>query len=195
MNDRPASPAFRTLFEEHFSYVWGVLRRLGVGNDDVEDLAHEVFLNVYRHLSDYDPARPVRPWLFGFAFRIASDHRRRAHRHRETVDTEVFASDLTVSADVALVRAEERSLLMPALDQVAVERRAVLVLHEWDDCAIPEVAWTLGIPTWTAQRRFLRVCPRRTVRGRSIRCRRCALHPWAAFGRRLRLRQPSARTR
>jgi RNA polymerase sigma-70 factor, ECF subfamily len=154
VNDRPSAPGFRILFEEHFSYVWSVLRRLGVGNDDVEDLAHEVFLNVYRHFSDYDPARPVRPWLFGFAFHVASDDRRRAHRRREVFGTEVVASDPTASADDALVRAEERSLLMRALDQIELDRRAVLVLHEWDDCTIPEVARALGIPLNTAYTRL-----------------------------------------
>jgi len=154
VNDRSPASGFRTLFEEHFAYVWSVLRRLGVGNDDVEDLAHEVFLNVYRHFADYDPGRPVKPWLFGFAFRVASDDRRRARRRREVVGTDVVVSDPAAAADDALVRAEERSLLMRALDQIALDRRAVLVLHEWDGCTIPEVARALGIPLNTAYTRL-----------------------------------------
>ena len=38
---------------------WSDLRpQLGIGPDDV-------FVVVHRHLGDYDPARPLRPWLFG----------------------------------------------------------------------------------------------------------------------------------
>jgi RNA polymerase sigma-70 factor (ECF subfamily) len=49
----------------------------------VEDLTHDVFIQVNRHLAAYDGTRPARPWLFGFAYRVASQHRRRAHRRRD----------------------------------------------------------------------------------------------------------------
>jgi RNA polymerase sigma-70 factor (ECF subfamily) len=154
VNDRSPAPSFRTLFDGHFSYVWSVLRRLGVRDEDVEDLVHEVFLNVYRHLPDYDPTLPVKPWLFGFAFRVASDDRRRARRRREVIGTEVVPAEPARSAHDALVRAEERSLLMRALQEIALDRRAVLVLHEWDECTIPEVARSLRIPLNTAYTRL-----------------------------------------
>src|SRR5258708_34117311 len=71
------------LFQMHAGYVWNTLRRLGAGPADVEDLTHEVFLQVHARLGDFDTTRPARPWLFGFAFRVASRHRRRAHHRRE----------------------------------------------------------------------------------------------------------------
>ena len=43
-----------------------------------------MFVEVFRNLHRYDPARPLRPWLFAFAFRFASDYRRLA-RHRVEV--------------------------------------------------------------------------------------------------------------
>src|SRR5438552_2588961 len=79
-----ALSTLRALFDAHAGYVWSTLRRLGVPSADLEDLTHDVFLQVYRRLDVYDPLRPVRPWLFGFAYRIASQHRRRAHRRHET---------------------------------------------------------------------------------------------------------------
>src|SRR4051812_36542553 len=74
-------PDFRVIYEAHFNYVWHSLRRIGVQDADLEDLAHDVFVAFYRGLDNYDPTRPVKPWLFGICFRVASDHRRRA-RHR-----------------------------------------------------------------------------------------------------------------
>ena len=67
---------FRRIFDAELGYVWGTLRRLGVGPADVEDVAHDVFLQVYDKLAVYDRTRPLRPWLFGFAFRAASGYRR-----------------------------------------------------------------------------------------------------------------------
>src|SRR5262245_54912952 len=84
-----ARPQFADVFLNEFSYVWSALARLGIEPCDREDLAHEVFCRVYRRLSDYDPARPLRPWLFGFAFRLASDHRRQARRRFELMGLDV----------------------------------------------------------------------------------------------------------
>jgi RNA polymerase sigma-70 factor (ECF subfamily) len=145
---------FRELFGEHFGYVWTSLARLGVAEADREDVAHEVFLAVYRKLDGYDASRPVRPWLFAFAAGVASDYRRLA-RHK--VD---LVSDFgEISADAAkgeeLIEVRERHALVDAaLAQVDDEKRAVLVLHELDDCPIPEVAVALGIPEGTAYSRL-----------------------------------------
>ncbi|HVJ90987.1 MAG TPA: RNA polymerase sigma factor [Labilithrix sp.] len=145
---------FRALFKDHFRWVWGTLRRLGVRESDAEDLAHEVFLAVHRRLADFDRSRPVRPWLFGFAFRIAAKHRRSAPRRREVIGVEDGIVDQHPRPDEALSASEARSLLMRALDELDLDRRAVLVLHEWDGEPIPSVARALEIPLNTAYSRL-----------------------------------------
>src|SRR5215472_17365750 len=82
--DADRDALFRDVFAGEFDYVWTSLRRLGVHDRDLEDVAQEVFVHVHRRLDDYDPGRPLRPWLFAFAFRCASDWRRLA-RHRVEV--------------------------------------------------------------------------------------------------------------
>src|SRR5262249_14351656 len=90
--DRPRD--FRSLFDREFSYVWTALRRLGVAARDLEDVTHDVFVEVFRNFARYDPARPVRPWLFAFAFRFASDYRRLV-RHR----VEIYEEPVGKAAD------------------------------------------------------------------------------------------------
>ncbi len=150
----PASPDLRTLFVMHAGYVWNSLRRLGVPPADLEDLTHDVFVEVQRHLGDFQTARPVRPWLFGFAFRIASAHRRRAHRRREIPGEPERAPDPLPLPDEAFATSERRQLLARALEYLPIERRAVLVLYEIDGVDIETVARTLGIPVNTAYSRL-----------------------------------------
>ena len=152
---RPQAPDFRAVFEAEFSYVFNTLHRLGVRRPDLEDLTHEVFVAVHRALADYDPARPLRPWLFGIAFRVASDDRRRAHHRREAPgDHAAEAADARPPADEVLASAQARQLLLEALDEVELDRRAVLVLHEIDGHSVPEVALALSIPVNTAYSRL-----------------------------------------
>src|SRR6187549_3341356 len=74
-------PDFREIFETQFSYVWHVLKRLGVAERDLEDLAQQVFLQVHGQLPKFVSSRPLRPWLFSFAYHAASNYRALS-RHR-----------------------------------------------------------------------------------------------------------------
>jgi RNA polymerase sigma-70 factor (ECF subfamily) len=147
-------PDFRAIFREHFDYVWNSLRHCGVRPADLEDLAHEVFFRVHERIDAYDPARPIRPWLFAFVYRVASAHRRLARHRAEVLDDRVDAPDGGVGAEEILIRRQDGELAAQALDAVDLDRRAVFLLHEIDEVPIPQVAEALGIPTATAYSRL-----------------------------------------
>ena len=166
-----APPTFPQLFEEQASYVWAALKRLGIRHSDLEDLTHDVFVQVFRQLDQYDPARPMKPWLFGFAFRIASQHRRR-HAYRFEVAEQREAADAAPDPADQLLASERRQLAWAALEELELNQRAVFILHELDGCSIPKVAEHLGIPLSTAYSRL-----------------RLAREDFARAARRLRSRQ------
>jgi RNA polymerase sigma-70 factor (ECF subfamily) len=147
-------PDLGAIFDEHFDYVWATLRRLGVRDADREDLVHEVFLKIHTRLADYDASRPLRPWLFGFAYRVAADHHRLARHRVEVLGAPGDAADDTVAADERVAALEERDLLLSALQTIELDRRAVLVMHDIDDVPVPEIAQMLDIPLNTAYSRL-----------------------------------------
>jgi len=147
-------PAFPELFAAHFDYVWHALRRLGVREADLEDVTHDVFLAVFRKLGEFDAARPLRPWLFGFAFRKASDYRELARHRFEVVSDNVERPDARPSALDHAMQSEALVAARAALATLELGRRAVFILHELDDCPMPEVACALGIPLNTAYSRL-----------------------------------------
>jgi RNA polymerase sigma-70 factor (ECF subfamily) len=149
-----ARPDMGAIFDEYFDYVWNSLRRLGVYDGDLEDLSHEVFLRVHAKLGDYDVARPIRPWLFGFAYRIAADHRRLARHRHEVLGAPVEAVDPVRPADERIEASEERALVGAALASMDFDRRAVLVLHDVEEVSVPAIAADLGIPLNTAYSRL-----------------------------------------
>jgi len=148
---------FDRIYESEFGYVVKTLRRLGIPERDLADVAQEAFLRVYQALPSYDPARPVRPWLFGFALRTASNHSRLWRRRNLTpAAVEVEVRDTSPTPEQALSSVEERGLLIEALQSLSLPRRAVVVLHEIDGLPIPEVAGVLHIPLNTAYSRLRR---------------------------------------
>ena len=145
---------FRAVFEEELGYVWSTLRRLGVRSADLEDVAHEVFVVVHRRLPDFDPERPLRPWLFGIAYRVTADYRRRAHRRYEvSTDMEPRESAAGGPEEDAMQR-ERRVLLARALDMLDDDKRAVIVMHDLDEVPMPEIAHALEIPLNTGYSRL-----------------------------------------
>jgi RNA polymerase sigma-70 factor (ECF subfamily) len=148
---------FAQLFTAQASYVGHSLRRLGVRDADLEDVTHEVFLVVHRIWPTYDASRPLRPWLFGVAFRVASDYRRLAYvvRERATDSAEIAAPAVrTADPERELQRHQTRTQILAALEAIAIDRRAVFILHEIDETPIPEVAAALAIPLNTAYSRL-----------------------------------------
>ncbi|HEX7597215.1 MAG TPA: sigma-70 family RNA polymerase sigma factor [Polyangia bacterium] len=147
-------PDFPNIYRTEFPYVWKTLRRLGTPPQDIEDLAHDLFIVVQRHLPQYDPARPLRPWLFGIALRVVADFRRSPRNVREVLDDAVEPVDGKPTAHERLESSEARAMLLKALDTLDLDRRAVFVMHELDEIPIPEVASALAIPLNTAYSRL-----------------------------------------
>jgi RNA polymerase sigma-70 factor (ECF subfamily) len=152
--DQQRAAAFRRLFDAELQYVWNTLRYLGVRQPDVKDIAHEVFLTVYQRLSDHDPSRPVRPWLFVISYHAAGNYRRLARHRREILGEDEEVGDASVTAQEQMEQCERRRLLLAALERVDLDKRAVLVMHDMDGIAIPQVAEALGIPLNTAYSRL-----------------------------------------
>jgi RNA polymerase sigma-70 factor (ECF subfamily) len=148
--------AFGQVYSEQFDYVWQSLRRLGVGAGDVEDAVHDVFLVVQRRLVDYDPARPVRPWLFGIAYRIVSERRRRGSAVEVAADEhEVLAvADGQPSAEARFATEQARQRVHRALGELPIEQRAVVVMHDLEGHSASEVAEAIGIPLNTVYSRL-----------------------------------------
>jgi RNA polymerase sigma-70 factor (ECF subfamily) len=139
-------------FLRELDYVHRTLRRLGTAPSETDDLAQEVFLVLRKCWTAYDPERPLRPYLFGIAFRIAAAHHRK--RKREVTFEIVEVSDTGPGPDDALQTKQARALVLAALEHIPLPRRAVLVMHDLDDVPVSQVASVLSIPLFTAYSRL-----------------------------------------
>ena len=146
---RPAPPSSSTEhpclepFDRELDYIFTTLRRLGAKPPELEDLAQEIFVVLHKNWSTMDTTRPLRPYLFGVAFRVFYAHRRR--RRREVPFGVVEIEDGAPSPEGSLDRKESIALLHAALERVPLRRRAVVVMHELDDVPVLEVARRLSM--------------------------------------------------
>lgn len=144
----PPDGEFRRLFDAEFGWVCRTLRRLGVSVGDLEDVAQELFVTVHRNFADYDPQRPLKPWLFSFALRFASNYRRLARTRGHDGDEKLARLP---SGDP---NAEARDLVLRALATLEFAPRSLVVMHDLEGFDAPEIASQLGIPLNTVYSRL-----------------------------------------
>lgn len=145
---------FESLFEAELDYVWNSLRRLGVREADLDDGVNEVFLRVHRQLAQYDSSRPVRPWLFAFAARVAAEHRRLSRNRFEIPGLPADVRDPAPTAHEHLEQSETRAMVLAALDALDQDKREVFVAIEIEEHSGPEVAEALGVSVNTVYSRL-----------------------------------------
>lgn len=138
----PENPCLAA-FDSELDYLFETLRRLGAGPREIEDLAQEVFLVLHKNWPTLDTTRPLRPYLFGIAFRIVCAHRRR--RAREIPTPALDLEDDTLSPEGSLQSKESVALLLAALDRIPLPRRAVVIMHDLDGLPVAEIAERLSI--------------------------------------------------
>jgi RNA polymerase sigma-70 factor (ECF subfamily) len=144
------------VYDDHASFVWSTLQRLGVPPNDAEDLLQEVFLVVHRRLPEYDASRgELRGWLWGICVRTVQGWRKRAHRRRERVmDPPERLTDSAERPDAVAQAASTRGALDALLDELDEERRVVLVMYEIEGRSCAEIADELAIPVGTVHSRL-----------------------------------------
>jgi len=139
-------------YQSEFDYLYRTLRRLGVRPEDLEDQAQEIFLVLNRKWQEYDASRPLRPYLFGIAFRVVAAGRRKQQRE-EPRELEEVAAD-GEHPDEALDAARTRALVLRALARIPLPRRAVFVMHDIDETPMREIARALSLPLFTGYSRL-----------------------------------------
>jgi RNA polymerase sigma-70 factor (ECF subfamily) len=129
--------------ELEFDYLCRGLRKRGFSQSDAEDLAQEVMLIMCRRWHEYDRSRPLRLWLTGIAFRVASHHRRRGCR--EVPVGAVERPSPTLDMESMLLARGLLSDVERALKQLPERQRALLLWHDVENVSVRQIATRLGL--------------------------------------------------
>jgi RNA polymerase sigma-70 factor (ECF subfamily) len=150
-----AADTFPRVFHAYAGYVISLLRRVGVHEADVEDVAQEVFMIVHAQLASFEGRSTLKTWISGICLRKASDYRRKAHRRRELAIGALpeEASD-GGEQEAQLERKQHSTLLERALQHLTEKQLQVFVLYEIEELSMAEVAQALGCPRFTAYTRL-----------------------------------------
>src|SRR5438034_7449940 len=112
--------AFEKLIERHQSMVIGTIARMLGSNSDVEDIAQQVFIRVWKSASRYVPRAKFTTWLLKITRNLVFNELRRSKRHAHTpMQTEGNSEDIPLKDEG--VQAPDSALLETEL-QEAVDK-------------------------------------------------------------------------
>jgi RNA polymerase sigma-70 factor (ECF subfamily) len=158
----PPGPALA----DELAHLHRTVRRQGLSAADADDLVQEVCLVMCRRWADYDPGRPLRPWLLGIAFRLL--HKFRVRSARELPRGLVDGADQTPTPEQVLTSLRAHRLVTRALADLPVRQRALIVMADLEEKPLRDVAHALSVRRFAlyarlrlARRALARACRRR----------------------------------
>ena len=144
----------REVFAQHLPFVWRTLRCQNVAPRDIEDVAQEVFVVIFKKLPHYEERGQIRAWIYRICLRAASTYRRRARVRREVLVHEIPEPPPMALLDADVERFHASEQLMTLIATLDEDKRAVFALHEIEQLPIAEVAAIVGCPPATAYSRL-----------------------------------------
>ena len=144
--------AFEKLVERHQALVAGTVARMLSSNSDVEDIAQQVFVRVWKSAGRYVPRAKFTTWLLKITRNLVFNEMRRAKRHpRVPVQIEPEAEEMplkdeaTATPDATLLQAELQSAIETAITLLPETQRMALVLRRYEDLSYEEISDVLDL--------------------------------------------------
>ena len=162
---------FEALVREHQAMVFRTPTRMTGAGGQVEDLAQEVFLRLYRALPHFRGDATVSTYLYRIVVNVAQDEWKRRRKEREHLATEPvfedegeagaawienFAGDELAggharSPEQLLSEAQTQGIVDAALMELPEVERSVLVLYHQEECSYEGISVALGLPINTVR--------------------------------------------
>jgi RNA polymerase sigma-70 factor (ECF subfamily) len=154
------------LVTDHQRMVYQLALHLLGDPQEALDVSQEVFLRVFRTLSQFRGQSTLRTWIYRIVVNQASNRQRWWRRRRRALqvalDEHTAAhgelAELRPSAqpDSVLQQHEAARRVWGALDGLPFDQRAVVVLREIDGLTYEEIAVSLGVAVGTVKSRLAR---------------------------------------
>jgi len=142
--------AFRLLVERHQGLVVATVARM-IGMSDAEDIAQQVFLNVWKSAPRWRPEARFTTWLLTIAKRLVFNESRRRGRARLIPQSRDPDEDLpdysdgSLGPDQQVLERELHEAIKQALSFLPEKERLAVILRRYENMPYEEIATILSL--------------------------------------------------
>ena len=141
--------AFKSLVENYQDLVYNTALGVVQNSEDAEDVAQEVFIQVYRSIDQFKGDARLSTWIYRITTTKALDHiRSRRRKKRFAFITSLFGPNDELIHEpvdfqhpgVTLDRKEQAALLFRMIDQLPENQKVAFTLHKTEELSYQEIA-------------------------------------------------------
>jgi RNA polymerase sigma-70 factor (ECF subfamily) len=146
------SAALEACLQAYSGLVWNIARKSCRDSQEAEDLSQDVFVELWRSASRFDPERSSEvAFVAMVARRRAIDRSRRQGRRGEASEIDEQLADGGPSVFEQAALSDEAALAQSVLKELKPEQVRVLELALIDGLTHPEIAEQTGLPLGTVK--------------------------------------------
>lgn len=154
--NRHSRGALDEAVKRYTPYVSAVILRTLSGRacrEDVEELCADVFVALWTHAEDLDPAQGLRPWLAAVSKNKATDWLRRSHTSMSIPED---APDTAPCPEDLAQRREQSARLWAAVNSLEEPDRTLFLRYYYEGEKLKSAAAELGLSETAAKQKLFR---------------------------------------
>jgi len=148
--------AFSELITRYKKLIYSVAWKFSKDNEEVNDMAQDAFIKIYRSLAKYDSRYKFSTWAVKVATNICLDHVRRKRINSVSLDEIEGFTGSNNSPEEYYLRKEHSQMLKNAIDELPEIYRVPIVMYHQKGMSYKEIADFLGKPMSIIKNRIFR---------------------------------------
>lgn len=144
--------AMESLIRKHQNSVYATVARMLNNGPDVEDIAQQVFIRIWRGAQSYEPSARFTTWMFTILRNLVFNEMRRQKRKPTTSSNAIeedggmiLSLENSHSPDEALEQAELQRAVDQAIASLPEKARMAVQLRRFENMPYEEIAKTLNM--------------------------------------------------
>ena len=146
----------RNIIEENKGLIKAIIKKItGSYNEDIEQ---EVYIKTWKNIDNYKESGKLKSWIATITANLCRDYFKSSsykQNLREVREDGVLESKAVVASQEKIVDAKKRQkMILKAVDDLPYKMRKVVILFEFEDFSIAEIAKKLNEPEGTVKSRL-----------------------------------------
>ncbi|HSU28207.1 MAG TPA: sigma-70 family RNA polymerase sigma factor [Chitinophagaceae bacterium] len=149
------APAFNYLYDNYSGALFGIINGIVPDKEITADILQEVFVNIWKKITSYDPAKGrLFTWMLNVA-RNASIDKLRSRGYQDSLKNQPLTGDVNTGGAVAVVNPRTDDVgLKKILTKLKPEQRVLIDLSYFQGFTHDEISKALNIPLGTVKTRI-----------------------------------------
>ncbi len=151
--------AYRRFVKQYERLVFYLIRKLIDNPEDVEDLAQEVFMKIFKNLSKFKFESKLSTWIGQVAYREALNYLRKNKTKNDklnSLENSGYLPDNDQNPEQKNISKDLSRLVQENVKKLPEHYRQVLVLFHLDEFSYPEIGEITGMPEGTVKNYLFR---------------------------------------